>query len=188
MQDNPFGNACTGEIAAGSLGVFRVAVGVKDVPILADSPGPPDRRISDRGPQFENDVRIDHQRELLKNASHCRADDRDVVLGCIFLHFKENIAPRGQHGIEIIIYRSRGDEVVMAPARVRALLGCSHRLPFFVENCTRTAYPPMPCPGFISKTSMPGTSFCNSLGRPTRTGNVPKCIGMTALGFSKLHA
>ena len=26
-------------------------------------------------------------------------------------------------------------------------------------------------PGFISSTSTPGTSFCNSLGRPTRTAH-----------------
>ena len=43
-------------------------------------------------------------------------------------------------------------------------------------------------PGLISNTSTPGTSFCNALGRPTRTGKVPKCMGITVFGFSRLHA
>ena len=39
-------------------------------------------------------------------------------------------------------------------------------------------------PGFISLTSIPGTSFCSSVGLPVSTGNVPKCIGITVFGWS----
>ena len=43
-------------------------------------------------------------------------------------------------------------------------------------------------PGFISKTSNSGTSLCNSLGRPVKTGKVAKCIGMMVLACSNFAA
>src|ERR1700720_72082 len=43
-------------------------------------------------------------------------------------------------------------------------------------------------PGFISITSMLGTSFCNWPGVPVNTGNVPKCMGMTVFACRRLEA
>ena len=43
-------------------------------------------------------------------------------------------------------------------------------------------------PGFISAISTSETSLCNAPGVPVSTGKVPKCMGITAFGFSKLQA
>src|SRR6266849_5075708 len=43
-------------------------------------------------------------------------------------------------------------------------------------------------PGFISKISTPGTSFCKSPGLPVSIGKVPKCMGTTVFALSRLQA
>src|SRR5579872_1874214 len=120
------------------------------------------------------------------------------MLGRVVFHLSQHFFALRQHGIEVVVDRPRGGEVVVPPtgggvfllslsnAGLRNL-GLSHALPFRLRWCTGFQ-PPMVMPGFISCTSTPGTSFCKALGVPVRAGKVPKCMGITVFGFSRLMA
>ncbi len=199
VQRDAVRNSGAIEIAASALGILRVAVGIDDAAFFAHRLRPPDRRIANGRAQFENSARLDHQGQLLQNTRHGRAHDRHVVLGGIVFHLGQHFVALGQHGVEIVIDWPRGGEVVMPPTGsaafcLRFLLGVTGlRLSNSCVGFEQTAFVVY---GSLSdrltrlhlQNFDAGNKFLNSLGVPVSTGKVPKCMGITVFGFSRLIA
>ena len=110
------------EITAGSIGIFRISVGVDDAAFFADSLCPPDGRVSDGGAELENCSGLDGQGKLLKHARHRGTDDGNVVLGSIAFHLCQNFVALGEHRVQVIVDWAGSDEVMVPPARFAFLL------------------------------------------------------------------
>src|SRR5437773_468838 len=115
MQGDAVRDSGPCEVSPRALRILRVAVRVDHAALIAHSLRPPDSRIADSGAQFKYGAGVDHQSQLLQNARHGWANDRDLVLRGIILHLGEYLVTLGQHGVQVVIDRSRRGEVVMAP-------------------------------------------------------------------------
>ena len=100
-------------------------------------------------------------------------------LGCLGLDLGQHFVARRKQGVEVIFDGGDGDSA-HAPGGVDVVL--VWQVGSLADDYEIVA------PGFIATISRPGANFCKSPGLPVSIGKVPKCMGTTVLGFSRLQA
>ncbi len=106
-------------------------------------------------------------------------DNRYVALGSLGLDPGQDFVAGRKQRVDVIFDGRDGDSA-HAPGCVDVFL--------LWQVCSFADDYEIVTPGFISKISTPGTSFCKSPGLPVSIGKVPKCIGTTVFALSRLQA
>jgi putative hydrolase of the HAD superfamily len=94
----------TFEIFVGFGGIFRISVRVIHRTARLYCPGPPDRRVADRGAHFKNPTGFVQQSELIEELSYGRTDDGYSMLPSLRFHFGQYGVTRTQKLVHVAFY------------------------------------------------------------------------------------